>query len=170
MGTGYKVVGQFTFLCKSTSATLSEVGLWISLAKVFFYWQFHTPVPITNITSLSKLILLLLILPFHHTLCPQLFHHDSSSVPILMAVILVLVLALVALTKSSSRLHRIRLCKNRFILLTFVVLLLIYFLCYTSVWMRAFEFSGSIHKTVQEEKSDKLSNSDSFKDQNFLPS
>ncbi|XP_005093305.1 uncharacterized protein LOC101855238 [Aplysia californica] len=83
--------------------------------------------------------------------CGHVFSRANNNVMVMLALALVVVLALLALSRSSSRLHRLRLCRNRSILIVFVIVLLVYFLCYTTIWIRAFEFSGSFHKTLQED-------------------
>ncbi|CAG5126103.1 unnamed protein product, partial [Candidula unifasciata] len=79
------------------------------------------------------------------------FSQSNGNVFIVLTLALIVVVALYALSKSSSHFHRMRICKNRSILLVFVGVLLVYILCYTTIWMRAFEFSGSFHKTLQED-------------------
>ncbi|KAH9503536.1 hypothetical protein Btru_068142 [Bulinus truncatus] len=83
--------------------------------------------------------------------CGNFFTKGGANAFIILLLVLVAMVAVYALSKSSSKLHRLRICKNRSILLGFVVVLLVYFLCYTTIWMRGFEFSGSFHKTLQED-------------------
>ncbi|KAI8790496.1 beta-hexosaminidase subunit alpha isoform X2 [Biomphalaria glabrata] len=83
--------------------------------------------------------------------CGSFFNKGGISAFIVLLLVLLALAALYALSKSSSKLHRLRICKNRSILLVFVVVILVYFLCYTTIWMRGFEFSGSFHKTLQED-------------------
>ncbi|CAL1536508.1 unnamed protein product [Lymnaea stagnalis] len=83
--------------------------------------------------------------------CSNFFTKGGVNFLFILIASLVALGILYVLTRPSSRLHRSRICKNRTILLGFVVVLLVYFLCYTTIWMRGFEFSGSFHKTLQED-------------------
>ncbi|XP_059163541.1 uncharacterized protein LOC131946628 [Physella acuta] len=85
--------------------------------------------------------------------CASIFTKGGINTLVIGVLILALIIAAFALTRNSSRLHRSRICKNRSILVVFVVVLLVYFLCYTTIWMRGFEFSGTFHKTLQEDDS-----------------
>lgn len=87
--------------------------------------------------------------------CGSMFSRGNTGVLILLLIVLILVVGgagACTLSRSPSRLHRSRLCRNRSVLFVFVGVLMVYFLCYTTIWMRAFEFSGSFHKTFQEDR------------------
>jgi O-antigen ligase len=68
----------------------------------------------------------------------------------LTVVILLLILVAIAatLTVTKKKMAQVRMCKNKTILLVFVTLILVYFMCYTSIWMQAMEFKGSFEKRV----------------------
>lgn len=99
----------------------------------------------------------------------QVFTPGNGNVFIMLTLALVFVAALYALSRSSSRFHRMRICKNRSILIVFVGVLLVYILCYTTIWMRAFEFSGSFHKTLQEDNRSGSERSQDDDGANFKP-
>ncbi|XP_052231450.1 uncharacterized protein LOC127844929 isoform X1 [Dreissena polymorpha] len=62
--------------------------------------------------------------------------------------LLVLALVAVAIVMSVTRkkISQVRVCKNKTILLVFIMLIFLYFMCSTSIWMQAIEFKGSIEK------------------------
>ena len=61
-------------------------------------------------------------------------------------IVLVLIIVVVTLSVTKKKFTQIRMCKNKTILLVFITLILLYFMCYTSIWMQAMEFKGSIEK------------------------
>lgn len=60
--------------------------------------------------------------------------------------LIILIAVGVGVKSTTGRLAQARICKNRTILILFISVLLIYFMCYTSIWMQVFDFSGSFHK------------------------
>jgi hypothetical protein len=53
-------------------------------------------------------------------------------------VILVLAFFITSLKVSGSKMVQIKICKNKTILLAFMGLLVVYFMCYTSLWIQVF--------------------------------
>ena len=65
-------------------------------------------------------------------------------------ILLVLVIIAVGFTLkfTKKKIVQVRMCKNKTILLVFVTLILVYFMCYTSIWMQALQFKGSFEKRI----------------------
>lgn len=69
--------------------------------------------------------------------------------PLTFVTLLVILLAVaLTLTVTKTKFGQVRMCKNKTILMVFVTLILVYFMCYTSIWMQAMEFKGSFEKRV----------------------
>ena len=64
-------------------------------------------------------------------------------------VILVLAFFITSLKVSGSKMVQIKIFKNKTILLAFMGLLVVYFMCYTSLWIQVMEFKGSFEKRVK---------------------
>lgn len=67
------------------------------------------------------------------------------------ALLLILVLGAVifSLKMSGTRIVQLKVCRNRSIFLSFILLIVIYFMCYTSLWMQVQEFKGSFEKRIK---------------------
>lgn len=65
-------------------------------------------------------------------------------------IVLVLIIVAVGFTLkfTKKKIVQVRMCKNKTILLIFITLILVYFMCYTSIWMQALQFKGSFEKRV----------------------
>lgn len=70
----------------------------------------------------------------------------GGNVTILAIVAVIAFVVLVSLSRSSGKLYTLRGCRHRTILVVFLGVLFIYFMCYTTMWMHVFEFSGSLRK------------------------
>ncbi|XP_045192314.2 uncharacterized protein LOC123548818 isoform X3 [Mercenaria mercenaria] len=66
----------------------------------------------------------------------------------LVVLLLILIAIAVTLTFTKKKFAQVRMCKNKTILMVFVTLILVYFMCYTSIWMQAMEFKGSFEKRI----------------------
>lgn len=77
----------------------------------------------------------------------------GSNITMLIAVAILAFVLVLALTRSNGRLYQLRICRNRTILLVFLGVLFVYFMCYTTIWMQAFEFSGSAFHRKQSTSS-----------------
>ena len=74
-------------------------------------------------------------------------------------ILLVVIIVGVALTLkfTKKKIVQVRMCKNKTILLTFITLILVYFMCYTSIWMQALQFKGSFEKRISSNIDDRNS-------------
>ncbi|XP_076470155.1 uncharacterized protein LOC143300402 isoform X2 [Babylonia areolata] len=70
----------------------------------------------------------------------------GGNVTLLALVAVVAFVVLVSVSHSTGRLKPLRACRQRTLLLVFVAVVLVYFMCYTTMWMHVFEFSGSFRK------------------------
>ncbi|CAG5128765.1 unnamed protein product, partial [Candidula unifasciata] len=77
--------------------------------------------------------------------CGRVLIGSNVEILVVMTISLCLILAIYFATKSSNRFHRVKLCKNRTILGVFVIVVLVYFLCNSSVWIRFYEYSSKFH-------------------------
>ncbi|KAK7114420.1 uncharacterized protein [Littorina saxatilis] len=64
----------------------------------------------------------------------------------LLAIVAVIAFVVLVSMRSSGKLYTLRTCRHRTILIVFFTVLIVYFMCYTTMWMHVFEFSGSLHK------------------------
>jgi hypothetical protein len=81
----------------------------------------------------------------------DLFQMLAQGGSIVSAILLILVLGavLLSLKMSGSRIVQMKVCRNRSIFLSFILLIVIYFMCYTSLWMQVQEFKGSFEKRIK---------------------
>lgn len=66
----------------------------------------------------------------------------------LITILLILAAIAVTLTFTKKKIAPVRMCKNKSILMVFITLILVYFMCYTTIWMQAMEFKGSFEKRI----------------------
>ncbi|XP_050399578.1 beta-hexosaminidase subunit beta isoform X1 [Patella vulgata] len=78
----------------------------------------------------------------------------SSMFIIATAAIIILAIGF-GIRRPHGKFSNSKMCKNKTILILFLSVLVIYFMCYTTIWMQAFEFSGSFHKRLQKNNLDK---------------
>ncbi|XP_046550141.1 uncharacterized protein LOC124259963 [Haliotis rubra] len=78
--------------------------------------------------------------------CPKQVPAQGGLLIFLGTALIILIAVGVGVKSTSGRFAQARICKNRTILILFISVLLIYFMCYTSIWMQVFDFSGSVHK------------------------
>ena len=73
----------------------------------------------------------------------------------LLAIIAVLAaVLLITLSRNNGKLSMLRTCRQRTILIVFLTVLAVYFMCYTTMWMHVFQFSGSYrHRRDSQETS-----------------
>lgn len=81
--------------------------------------------------------------------CNQMISSGGSMFSTVVIVILVLAFFITSLKVSGSKMVQIKICKNKTILLAFIGLLVVYFMCYTSLWIQVMEFKGSFEKRVK---------------------
>ncbi|KAL4235005.1 hypothetical protein ACF0H5_006644 [Mactra antiquata] len=79
--------------------------------------------------------------------CSQAVLHAGSQLTVVILLLIVVAIAL-TFTFTKKKIAPVRMCKNKTILMVFVTLILVYFMCYTSIWMQALEFKGSFEKRV----------------------
>ncbi|XP_052815618.1 uncharacterized protein LOC128242495 isoform X2 [Mya arenaria] len=77
--------------------------------------------------------------------CSQAWVQVGSQLTMALLV-LVLVAVVITLSFTRKKIPQVRVCKNKTILMVFITLILLYFMCSTSIWMQAMEFKGSIEK------------------------
>jgi hypothetical protein len=65
----------------------------------------------------------------------------GGDMTILFIIAVVALVVLVTLSRGNGKLHILRTFRHRTILLVFVSVLLIYFMCYTTMWM---QFTGAV--------------------------
>lgn len=63
-------------------------------------------------------------------------------------LIVAVLVVLVTLSRGNGKLHILRLSRHRTILLVFVTVILVYFMCYTTMWM---QFSGAVRRPREED-------------------
>lgn len=80
--------------------------------------------------------------------CNQMLAQGGSMVTALL-LILVLGAVIFSLKMSGTRIVQLKVCRNRSIFLSFILLIVIYFMCYTSLWMQVQEFKGSFEKRIK---------------------
>ena len=74
---------------------------------------------------------------------------QGGSVVTALVLILVLGAVIFSLKMSGTRIVHLKVCRNRSIFLSFILLIVIYFMCYTSLWMQVQEFRGSFEKRIK---------------------
>lgn len=81
----------------------------------------------------------------------SLFQMLAQGGSVVTALVLILVLGAVffSLKMSGTRIVQLKVCRNRSIFLSFILLIVIYFMCYTSLWMQVQEFKGSFEKRIK---------------------
>ncbi|XP_062566869.1 uncharacterized protein LOC134229181 [Saccostrea cucullata] len=85
--------------------------------------------------------------------CNQMLAKGGSVVTALL-LILVLGAVIFSLKMSGTKIVQLKVCRNRSIFLSFILLIVIYFMCYTSLWMQVQEFKGSFEKRIKSSYSD----------------
>lgn len=70
----------------------------------------------------------------------------GGNVTVLAIVAVIALFLLVTLGRTHGKLYQLRQCRHRTILIVFLGVLFIYVMCYTTIWMHAFEFSGAFSK------------------------
>ena len=73
---------------------------------------------------------------------------QAGSQLTLMLLLFITIAVVITLKFSKQKIIQVRMCRNKTILMVFITLILIYFMCYTSVWMQAMQFKGSFEKSV----------------------
>lgn len=88
---------------------------------------------------------------FWHRFAFGVFQMLVQGGSVVSALLLILVLGAIffSLKMSGSRIVQMKVCRNRSIFLSFILLIVIYFMCYTSLWMQVQEFKGSFEKRIK---------------------
>jgi hypothetical protein len=73
----------------------------------------------------------------------------GGSVLTVVVVVVIIVGVLFSVKRTGTKIVQVRVCKNKTIFIVFVSMLLIYFMCYTSIWMNVLEFKSSFEKRVK---------------------
>ena len=67
----------------------------------------------------------------------------------LLIVTMVFMAVLTSLKLSSAKVVQLRLCRNKTIMLAFIVLLVVYIVYYASLWLQVMDYKGSYEKRVK---------------------
>ncbi|XP_021348205.1 uncharacterized protein LOC110447083 [Mizuhopecten yessoensis] len=86
--------------------------------------------------------------------CNQIISQGGNMITIAVVIALFIVV-IVSIKATGNRMMQGRFCRNKNIFIAFIVVILIYFMCSTSLWMQVLEFKGSFEKRVKSSYSDK---------------
>ncbi|KAJ8302882.1 hypothetical protein KUTeg_019278 [Tegillarca granosa] len=82
--------------------------------------------------------------------CNQLLITGSGVITlVLICAILVAVAISIKMSGGGARVVQVRFCRNKTIFIVFLTVLLVYFICYTSLWMQVMEFKGTFEKRIK---------------------
>lgn len=74
---------------------------------------------------------------------------SGSMMSTVLIVIVVLMFFIASLKVSGAKVVQVKMCRNKTILIAFLGLLVVYFMCYTSLWISVMEIKGSFEKRVK---------------------
>ncbi|CAG2212130.1 HEXA_B [Mytilus edulis] len=81
--------------------------------------------------------------------CNQMMASSGSMMSTVLIVIVVLMFFIASLKVSGAKVVQVKMCRNKTILIAFLGLLVVYFMCYTSLWISVMEIKGSFEKRVK---------------------
>ncbi|XP_033755247.1 uncharacterized protein LOC117338139 [Pecten maximus] len=87
--------------------------------------------------------------------CNQIISQGGNMFTIAIVIAAVFIIVAVSIKATGNRMMQGRFCRNKNIFIAFIVIILIYFMCSTSLWMQVLEFKGSFEKRVKSSYSDK---------------
>ncbi|XP_069112408.1 uncharacterized protein [Argopecten irradians] len=87
--------------------------------------------------------------------CNQIISQGGNMFTIAIVIAAVFLIVAVSIKATGNRMMQGRFCRNKNIFIAFIVVILIYFMCSTSLWMQVLEFKGSFEKRVKSSYTDK---------------